>query len=352
MKFYKDSLNLFRESLLKYISFFLFSQRLNAIFNRFINGFGYFRITKTKTNEMLKLISAVFLIFLSFIGFAQINMVVKPGGFLFMEGKDSIFFYQRSEKNKDGMYSRCNYIHPLYGLDGTIITEDFPEDHFHHRGIFWAWHQILIDGKQVADGWELKNFDQKVTDIEFRLQKGNGLLTTITDWKLPNWGKGSEPYLQEKTKIILHPRTGNYRRIDFEIQLKALTDRVSIGGSDDEKGYGGFSARLKLPEDVVFSGDNGLVEPENTAIEAGKYININGSFLSEMKKGGLVILSSPDNPEPSTKWILRKAASMQNAVYPGRQPVAIPFDKPLVLKYSLLVYQGDISTRQIEKAIK
>ena len=279
-------------------------------------------------------------------------MVVKEGGFLFMEGKDSLFYYQKSVNGKEGEYSRCNYLHPLYGSDNSRLTEDFPPDHLHHRGVFWAWHQILIDNKLVSDGWELKNFQQKVTDIEFSQQKGIGYLTTIVDWKSPLWKEGSKPYLQEKTNITMYPKTGSYRRIDFEIKLKALTDRLSIGGSDDEKGYSGFSIRLKLPADVSFYGDNGLVECTNTAIGAFNTIKITGSFLKGGKKGGVAIYSNPENPVPSTNWILRKAASMQNAVYPGRQPVSIPFDKPLVLKYSLLVFHGDLTQKQIKKAVK
>ncbi|MBW8334144.1 MAG: PmoA family protein [Prolixibacteraceae bacterium] len=301
---------------------------------------------------MLKLLPFLFLTCLSFVGKSQINMVVKEDGFLFMEGKDSLFFYQKSPKDKDGEYSRCNYIHPLYGADNSRLTEDFPADHLHHRGIFWAWHQILIDNNSVADGWELKNFQQKVTDIEFRLQKGIGYLNTTVDWISPLWKDGSEPYLQEKTNITIYPKAGNYRRLDFEIRLNSLTDDLSIGGSDDEKGYSGFSIRLKLPEDVSFSGENGLVEPTNAAVVAGNSMKIDGSFLNDGKKGGVVMLSNPQNPEPSGSWIIRKKASMQNAAYPGRQPVAIAFDEPLVLKYSLLVYHGDMSEKQIKKAMK
>jgi hypothetical protein len=301
---------------------------------------------------MLKLIPVILLLFISFAGKAQINMVVKQGGFLFMEGKDSIFFYQKSLKDKDGAYERCNYIHPLYGPDGTRLTEDFPLDHLHHRGVFWAWHQIIIDNKPISDGWELKNFQQKVTSIEFLLKKGIGLLNTTTEWKSPLWENGTKAYLKENTSVTIHPRTGNYRRIDFEIRLKALTDRLSIGGSDDEKGYSGFSARLKLPLDVTFSGENGLIEPINTAVEAGNSMNINGAFLNGDKQGGVAIWSDPTNPAPSTSWIIRKSASMQNAAFPGRKPVAIPFDQQLVLKYSLLVYQGEMSPKQIKKAVK
>lgn len=301
---------------------------------------------------MLKLTLAILLIFLCFSGMSQINMVVKQGGFLFMEGKDSIFFYQKSPKDKNGEYSRCNYLHPFYCIDGTRLTEDFPADHLHHRGIYWAWHQILIDSKQVSDGWELKNFQQKVTNFEFRLQKGQGVLNTTVEWKSPLWKNGAEAYIKENTKVIMYPRMGNYRRVDFEIQLKALVDRLSVGGSNDEKGYSGFSVRLKLPENVKFAGEKGNVEPQNTAVESGSFINISGSFLKENKQGGIVIVSNASNPEPNKNWILRKSASMQNAAFPGKMPVAIPFDKPLVLRYSLIVYQDEMTSKQIKKALK
>jgi len=279
-------------------------------------------------------------------------MIVKYDGFLFMEGNDSICFFQKLPKDINGKYSRCNYIHPLYGPNGNRLTEDFPADHLHHRGVFWAWHQLIIGGKQVSDGWELKNFEQKVTNFEFRQLKGKGYIQTSVDWKSPLWREGTEAYIREESKIIIYPKTKTYRRYDFEIKLNALTDDLSIGGSDDEKGYSGFSVRVKLPEDVAFWSENGLVEPMVTAIESGNAMKMSGSFLKNGGKGGVVMWSDPSNPEPSKSWIIRKKASMQNAAYPGRKQVAIPMDKPLVLKYSVLVYKGDLSMKQIKKAVK
>jgi hypothetical protein len=279
-------------------------------------------------------------------------MVIKNDGFLFMEGKDSICYYQKKPKDKDGKYSRCNYISPLYGPDGSRLTEDFPADHPHHRGIFWAWPQVLIDNKPISDGWELKNLQQKVTSVEFMLKKGIGIFNTTTEWKSPLWENGTKAYLKEDTQITIHPKTENFRRIDFEIHLKALTDRLSIGGSDDEMGYGGFSTRLIWPTDVTFTGATGSVDPVNTAIEAGNSMNISGSFLKGEKKGGVIIWSDPSNPAPATSWIIRKETSMQNAAFPGRKPVAISFDQPLVLKYSLLIYQDTMKPKLIEKVMR
>ena len=48
------------------------------------------------------------------------------------EGDKKVFFYQRATKSQDGKYPRANYLHPLYDLDGAVITDDFPKDHPHH----------------------------------------------------------------------------------------------------------------------------------------------------------------------------------------------------------------------------
>src|SRR5690554_4279744 len=74
-------------------------------------------------------------------------------GILLLENNEPRFFYQTATKSLDGKYPRANYIHPLYGLNGEVLTEDFPEDHLHHHGIFWAWHQLFAEGERVGDPW-------------------------------------------------------------------------------------------------------------------------------------------------------------------------------------------------------
>ena len=56
------------------------------------------------------------------------------------------------------------YIHPLYGLDGEVLTDDFPADHLHHRGVFWAWPHVTVDGRHL-DLW-MQN------GIEARFERG------------------------------------------------------------------------------------------------------------------------------------------------------------------------------------
>ncbi len=286
---------------------------------------------------------------------AQLSMLKLDDGLLIVDGQNKVLKYQSVNKGKEGAYARCNYIHPLYGIDGKELTEDFPADHLHHRGVFWTWHQVWIGDKRIGDPWEIKDFEQEVVELEFmKISSSSVQIKTEVDWKSPLWKVAGvkAPYLKEKAVITVHEKKGNYRKIDFEIQLLALVDDLKIGGSEDKKGYSGFSVRMALPEDIVFSGPNGEVQPEVTAVQSEGYINMYGSIGENKSKAGIVILDHPNNPAYPQNWILRKKNSMQNAVYPGNKTVRISSEKPLVLNYSLLVYEGKMSHKQIAKSSK
>lgn len=280
-------------------------------------------------------------------------------GVLVREGTDSVLFYQKKTKSKQGEAPRANYIHPLYDLDGAVLTEDFPEDpphhHWHQRGVFWAWHQVLVDGQAMGDMWDCKDFVWDVHALNTQQhQDGSLSLLASTYWtspRLTDAQEKQEPFVEEKTTIRVHPATADYRVIDFDISLRALLPHVMIGGKDDFKGYGGFSVRMKLPEDLTFVSTDGEVTPTTTMLTAGPWMDISGSLGSNPKEDGLagiVIMNHPDNPPPVNQWILRKKESMQNPVYPGRQPVPLSDATSTVLRYRLVIYQGDLSEQKIK----
>ncbi len=51
---------------------------------------------------------------------------------------------------KDTRRSRGCYIHPLWGLNGEVLTDDFPKDHYHHHGVFWAWPHVEIGERESS----------------------------------------------------------------------------------------------------------------------------------------------------------------------------------------------------------
>lgn len=137
--------------------------------------------------------------------------------------------------------------------------------------------------------------------------------------------------------------------LTFDIKLTALVDGVAIGGSEDAKGYGGFSPRFKLPEDISFQSTKGKVEPHNLPVQAGPWMNLTGSFDPTSNQTlGIVIMGEPEKLPSYKGWILRSAKSMQNMAFPGSDPLSIEKGETLEFRNQILVHQnldrGEIST--------
>ena len=77
------------------------------------------------------------------------KIVKEKNGVEISENNRKILYYQYLPKSLKGKYEKAGYIHPLYNLSGSVITEDFAADHPHHHGVFWAWHQILVNDKKI-----------------------------------------------------------------------------------------------------------------------------------------------------------------------------------------------------------
>src|SRR5688572_32025936 len=72
------------------------------------------------------------------------------------EGDRPVFVYNHGVIQKPGVpadRARSTYVHPLYGLDGEVLTDDFPKDHLGHRGLFWGWPHVTV-GTQHYDLWD------------------------------------------------------------------------------------------------------------------------------------------------------------------------------------------------------
>jgi len=294
----------------------------------------------------------LFLLIIDFVYAQSLTFEKTDEGAWITDEGEKVLFYQAKTKSMNGTYPRADYIHPLYGIDGFELTEDFPEDHLHHRGIFWAWHQIIIGGQHIGDAWECRDFIWDVKQIKLVESKDDAItFQSEVLWKSNQWTDNAGnliPFMEETSKIKVYKKIYNYRIIDVEVSLLAFEANLKIGGSEDEKGYGGFSVRMKMPEDILFTSSEGEVKPENTQVIAGPWMDISGSLAKDGGKAGIIIMCHPDNPMFPEKWILRKTGSMQNPVYPGRDPVPVSTEMPTILKYRLLVYRGDIDKERIQ----
>lgn len=259
-------------------------------------------------------------------------------GILLEENQQSRFFYQTATKSLNGEYPRSNYIHPLYGLNGEVLTEDFPKDHLHHHGIFWAWHQLYAEGKRVGDPWISEGVAWKVKKTRTRTKKNKATIHSTIDWIQ---SVDNKSIIKENLTVTFERLETDVFALTFNIQLTALVDGVKIGGSEDDKGYGGFSPRFVLPKDIVFESTEGEVTPQNLPVQAGPWMNLRGSFDPGTElPSGIVIMGEPDQLPSYKGWILRKARSMQNMAFPGREPLAIEKGKSITFRNQILVHKN------------
>ena len=186
-----------------------------------------------------------------------------------------------------------------------------------------------------------------------KAESSDGALSLRTEvyWLSPLWldEKGAQkPFVREQAVIRVQRAEKERRVVDFEINLTALQAETRIGGAAPKPGYGGFSPRLRLPMDVRFLGPKGEVQPLAGPVEAAAWIDV-ASKLANDRVSGVAMLTHPTTPGFPQPWILRRRGSMQNAVYPGANPITLPTDRPLVLRYRLVIHRGAVPVEQVER---
>jgi hypothetical protein len=282
-----------------------------------------------------------------------LRIELSPEQVTVLQGDTPVLTYQRAPKSQDGKYERAGYVHPLFDLDGNELTEDFPADHLHHRGIFWAWHQLSVGDVRTGDPWVCKDFLTEVRDVEIiECCPQRVAFRATADWTSPLWVDKAgvkKPIVRELTKISVHSPINDSRTIDFEIALTAAEPNVRIGGSEDVKGYGGFSPRIRLPEGLTFLTEWGIAQPQNTSVDPSPWLSMTAAFGSDEKLSGVTILSHPSVPGYPQRWILRQKRSMQNPVFPGREAVTLPTDCPLVFRYRMILHCGEANADLIRE---
>lgn len=267
---------------------------------------------------------------------ARVDAILADDSVTLTEGGKPVLVYRTKPLAPSVEPGRLNYVHPLYAPDGTVLTEDKPADHLHQRGVFWSWHQILVNGKMVADGWYMKGLTFHVRERRFKGDsQGGGTLTVNADWIVTS-GPELDYVARETTKVRVFPLKDGSRRINFDTVITSRAETLGLGGSDDAKGYGGFSLRLVRPERLSFASAGKTVTPADTAVAAGPSMGF--AWPAEPGLPAWTLgLTCKVNDQPITNWILRKSLSMQNCAFPGRTPHLIRKDESLRLHQTLII---------------
>ncbi|MBS1876776.1 MAG: ThuA domain-containing protein [Acidobacteria bacterium] len=246
-----------------------------------------------------------------------------------------VFVYNHGIMLRDGVPSdraRCCYLHPVWAPNGAVITDDFPKDHYHHRGVSWMWPEVTVDGK-TYDLWTIKGMLARFEKWNRReADRDHAVLGFREGWYL-----GDRKVVEDDMEIVAHPVVGGRRNLDFTLKIRATGDPVQIAGTKDSgKGYGGFNIRF-APRTGTVIDTAGEANVKDSDLVPKQWAELTGDFGD--KRAGARITIDAGNPGGASGWCLRHYGFL-GVDFPGLRPYTLTASAPLTLKFRITLVSG------------
>ncbi|MFA6129243.1 MAG: DUF6807 family protein [Bacteroidales bacterium] len=227
---------------------------------------------------------------------------------------------------------RSNYIHPIYGPEGEMLTRDWSKDHPHHRGIYWAWPEVEF-GSRRGDLHALQIVFARPTG-RIKLESGKKY-AQIEAENLWMWGD-SIPIVSEVAVIRAYRTTKQGRIIDLAFRFVALKDSITLARRDT-KLYGGLNIRMQTPkqQEIYTYTDSSNVVPRRT------WSDLSGLFAEATATSGMTVIQHKQNPDYPGDWIQYPELSWCQPTFPASGTrYKLVRGQPLILHYRILVHKG------------
>jgi hypothetical protein len=261
------------------------------------------------------------------------------------EGDRPVLVYNYGLQTKPGVpsdRSRSSYIHPLHGLDGEILTDDFPKDHYHHRGLFWAWPHIQIDGKEY-DLWLLRGIRHQFERwTEKKTDASAAVLGVANGWYI-----GERLVVQEQVRLRVPRATEAERVLDMELRWQALDKAVTLRGAEG-KSYGGLSLRFAPRQETVISTADG---PQRKDLNVSRlaWADLTARFAGVDDPSGAAIFVDPNHPGFPPQWITRDYGFL-GVGWPGTEPTVLQPGRAVLCKYRIWIHRGPAKVARLKQA--
>jgi hypothetical protein len=265
---------------------------------------------------------------------------VNDGSLGLWEGEKPVWVYNHGVQSKPGVpadRNRSTYIHPLYGLDGEVLTDDFPADHYHHRGLFWAWPHVRTDGREY-DLWTIIGVHQRFERWLAREVNGPTALMAVEN----GWFVGDKKILQERVWILTHSADDQARCIDLEFFWIPGPSAVTLAGAQG-KSYGGLTIRYAPRSDEVITTPlgTGSADLEMTPLPWADY---SGRWEGTTRPSGAALFIHPEHPDFPPTWLTRHYGALCVG-WPGVEARTFAADQVIHCRYRVWVHRG-MSTQE------
>ncbi len=228
--------------------------------------------------------------------------------------------------------ARSNYIHPLYGPEGEVLTEDWSVDHPHHRGIYWAWPEVDFGGAR-GDLHALQHvFARPTGAIELSSGETSARIEAENLWQ---W-EDKTPIVRELATIIAHGTTEHGRLVDLKFQFTALEEGVKLARRGTDK-YGGLNIRLSPVKglQLVHHADLPNADPRRGWSDS---VGVRSGGSSSV---GLAVFESSTNPDYPGDYVHYPDLPWFQPTFPrAGARYELKKGKPLTLRYRLWIRRG------------
>lgn len=232
--------------------------------------------------------------------------------------------------------ARCCYLHPVYAPNGVVVTDDFPQDHPHHRGISWMWPIVVVDGK-TYDLWTIRGIQDRFEKWERRKPEKDKAVLAFED----GWYVGDRKVVQENVEIVAHSLVEARRDLDITVTLRSVGATVQIGGTHDlNKGYGGGLEIRFAPR----TGTRIRTATQEDAADSDRlpaaWAELTGDFAGKLATTRAT--EDASNAGAPNGWCLRHYGFV-GVEYPGLELRRLDSHVPLTMKFRVSLSAGAVS---------
>lgn len=275
------------------------------------------------------------------------RLVDQPGGRLrILEADQPVVTYNWRDQLKEGVpedRKRSCYCHPVWAPDGTILTDDFPKDHYHHRGIFWTWPHMKTRGKTVQT-WHLQGIHQRFKSWNHKTAGAQrASIDVANDWLLDD----GERVGRERLLMVVHRASALGRAIDLTLTFEAVGGPMELLGAKG-KGYGGLCLRFAPRAGTVITTDAGVRKGDSNK-ETPKWADLSARFAGKTEMAGAAVFLHPGSHWKPTGWTLRHYGFLGPS-WPGLKPYTLEPGAPVTLRYRVYVHRGGAAEGKVAEA--
>ncbi|MBD3266288.1 hypothetical protein GF373_06425 [bacterium] len=237
--------------------------------------------------------------------------------------------------------ARSSYFHPIKGLDGETFTEDFPADHYHHRGLYFAWPGVFYNNKRY-DMWHLFGMWTKCEKILVKEEGPVFALLIVQN----GWYTKDEKVMDEVMAVKVWHSDHHGQAMDLTFTWTPLA-KIRIGPKD-YKGYGGLNFRFPNREATVVTNSDGKQNSSN--LKRSPWADMSARFGGRKHKSGVSIMNHPANIDPNPGWTLRTGDhyGFLGVSWPGKDSFTFLPNNEYENQYRVWLHRGTVEDGQTQ----